>query len=275
MVDELCRVLANQHDCAPVREPTHKANLVSAEDSKLEQNCNGSGGGGANGNGRRCWDCESPDHMCGDPKCPNPEERRGRKPKITHGLDVATSLKVSALAKEKENAMPKKEHIPDPNAQLRLMERQEHNSVAIADSLSREPACMGLKQTKECLIFVPALLLRLMEPLRWPRHMPQAPLLLLLPPKSPWCLSHRPLSFLKNSRFLSLTPKSFMTRSANCDFSGVPHVGANIANVISNLEAKQERHNQGLDQVEDPEEAAFLAMLAKENGGQDHLCQSC
>ena len=61
--------------------------------------------------------------------------------------------------------------------------------------------------------------------------------------------------------------KIFVARSANCDFGGVPHVGANVANAISNLEAKQERHNQGLDQVEDPEDAAFLAMLAKEHGG--------
>ena len=59
----------------------------------------------------------------------------------------------------------------------------------------------------------------------------------------------------------------FMARSTNYDFGAMPHVGANIANAISNLEAKQECHDQGLEQVEDPEEAAFLAMLVKEYGG--------
>ena len=53
MVDELYRVLVNQSDYAPARKPTHKANLASTEDSKLEQDRSGSGSGGTNGNGRQ------------------------------------------------------------------------------------------------------------------------------------------------------------------------------------------------------------------------------
>jgi len=50
--------------------------------------------------------------MRGDPSCPNPKKQDG-KPRVNHGLDEATSLKVSEMAKEKEKTMPKRQHIPD------------------------------------------------------------------------------------------------------------------------------------------------------------------
>ena len=268
MVDELHRVLVNQSDYAPARKPTHKANLASAEDSKLEQNRNGSGGGGANGNGRRCWDCESLDHMRGDPKCPNPKEQRGGKPKITHGLDEATSLKVSALAKEKEKTMPKKEHIPDDaECTIEIDGKVAARFCRHCGRFVKGASMHGTKEHKGkrnlCTYVAPpseGTSPTTPAPAPSPAPVAAAAQIAMLPVA--------PTSFIPHELQVPVIDTDiFMARSTNYDFGAMPHVGANIANAISNLEAKQERHDQGLEQVEDPEEAAFLSMLVKEYGG--------
>ena len=59
----------------------------------------------------------------------------------------------------------------------------------------------------------------------------------------------------------------FMARSANYDFGDMPHVSANVAGAIHDLEQQQHKQDSSLPLVADPEEAAFLAMLVKEYGG--------
>lgn len=56
-------------------------------------------------NGIKCWTCGG-DHRHSE--CPNKD-----KPKASHGLDEATSLKINELAKAKQETMPTRGAIPD------------------------------------------------------------------------------------------------------------------------------------------------------------------
>lgn len=273
LVDELYRVLVNQSDYAPARKPVHKANLATTDDSKLEQDRNGSGSGsGANGGGRRCWDCDSLDHMRGDPKCPNPKTKRAGQPKVNHGLDEATSLKVSALAKEKEKTMPKRQHIPD-DAEF---------SIEIEGKLLA-------KFCRHCGRFVKGDSMHWTKEHKGTRNLfPYVPLTSSSPAESPAPapapsptpgaaaqLATIPLvaSTLDAPQELPvpvIDTEIFMARSAHYDFGTMPHVNANVAGTIIDLEQKQTQLDSpppNLDQVQDPEEAAFLSMLVKEYGG--------
>jgi len=61
-----------------------------------------------------------------------------------------------------------------------------------------------------------------------------------------------------------------MARSANYDFGDMPHISANVAGAIHDLEQQQHKQDSSppaLSLVANPEEAAFLAMLEKEYGG--------
>jgi len=205
--------------------------------------------------------------MRGDPKCPNPKEQHGGKPKITHGLDEATSLKVSALAKEKEKTRPKKEHIPD-NAEYTI----EIDGKLVAQfcchcgRFVKEASMHGTKEHKGKRNLCPYLTpppdgasAPAPAPAPSPTPVAAATQIAMVPVAS--------TSFIPQDLPVPvIDTKICMARSTNYDFGGMPHVGANVANAISNLKAKQEHHDQGLDQVEDPEEAAFLAMMVKECG---------
>jgi len=125
-IDELYRVLVNQDDYSPARESRSRALQGAASPSAtLVQNRAATGSGAS---GCRCWECNSADHVRSD--CPQLQagtattasssqastsgsSGTGRTNRVYHGLDEATSLKVSEMAHEKLLTMPSRANIPD------------------------------------------------------------------------------------------------------------------------------------------------------------------
>jgi len=130
-IDELYRVLVNQDDYSPARDTRARALQGAASPSTtLVQNRAATGRSSASG--RRCWECNSADHVRSD--CPRLRAQSmtgtsttasssqastsgscgtGRTNRVNHGLDEATSLKVSEMACEKLLTMPARANIPD------------------------------------------------------------------------------------------------------------------------------------------------------------------
>ena len=130
-IDELYRVLVNQDDYSPARDTRARALQGAASPSTtLVQNRAATGGSSASG--RRCWECNSTDHVRSD--CPQLRSQSttgtaatgsssqastsgssgtGRTNRVNHGLDEATSLKVGEMAREKLLTMPARANIPD------------------------------------------------------------------------------------------------------------------------------------------------------------------
>jgi len=268
MINELYRVLVNQSDYGPARKPVHKANLAGVgKDSKLEQHRDSAGGAGSNaGRRNKCWDCESPDHMRGDPSCPNPKKRDG-KPRVNHGLDEATSLKVSEMAKEKEKTMPKRQHVPD-DARYTI----EIDGKVVAEfcrHCGRFVKGASMHPTKEhkgkrnLYPHVPLSGSEAQVPAASPAPSPTAAAQ-LAPVQLPSVDAFGPPQDLPVP---AIDTDIFMARSANYDFGDMPYVSANVAGAIHDLEQQQHKQDSSLPLVADPEEAAFLAMLVKEYGG--------
>ena len=126
-IDELYRVLVNQDDYSPARaSPSRALQGAASPSTTLVQNRAATGGSGTHV--RRCWECNSTDHVRSD--CPQLQagttttgsssqastsgsSGAGRTSRVNHGLDEATSLKVSEMAREKLLTMPSRANIPD------------------------------------------------------------------------------------------------------------------------------------------------------------------